>query len=540
MQPQADDATKLQDTGMDDPWTVLQLHPRAPRELIERVYWHLAGTAQKRDDEMLAAGEVARLNAAYGTLVDAMRDRQGNLRPNPDLTRNGAANGYAPATNGNGNGNSNGAGRKGRRGLFGAKRDVIERHAVDAYETLRVHRAAGADVLQIAYTFRRAQLKGTAVHADELETVERAYAMLTDAEQRATYDRINVGTPLALDDRPSVAERIAALSKPTAEAPSTAPAPRVEDATARVEEAAPPAASDEQTGPLTQHAIDSLVDTSADARADVTEAAGDVAVRAAAEAREQAPVAAPEATREQSAAGPVEQERLESLPATAEPESGDAAPDAPTQNGAGGRGSKLGGIFRRPPVSQVGHRLDSDHRLEVISPTQGPVSREDLERAEQERLLSLRDDSLGAVTEYDELVLPAAPPRRPAPDASNAAAFLEFVTGMRAGETIGLDGDILTLGTSPRSGIILPDENGAIAREHARIWKHGDNFLLREVDGAGTTIGGHSLETPVVVLENRDEVQIGPYRLRFSVAAHAAPSDAGAEPGGGASSTPAD
>jgi predicted component of type VI protein secretion system len=90
-----------------------------------------------------------------------------------------------------------------------------------------------------------------------------------------------------------------------------------------------------------------------------------------------------------------------------------------------------------------------------------------------------------------------------------------FVDGPRTGEEVPLALDTLTLGTNPRSSVILPDEHGWIAREHARIWRHGDNYLLREVDGAGTLIGGHPLETPVVVLEDGDEVTLGPYRMRF-------------------------
>jgi predicted component of type VI protein secretion system len=102
-------------------------------------------------------------------------------------------------------------------------------------------------------------------------------------------------------------------------------------------------------------------------------------------------------------------------------------------------------------------------------------------------------------------------------EAAVARASLLFTGGPRAGEEVPLALDMLTLGTSPRSSVLLPDEHGWIAREHLRIWRHGDNYLLREVDGAGTLIGGHPLETPVVVLEDGDELTLGPYRMRFKL-----------------------
>jgi hypothetical protein len=467
-----------------------------------------------------------------------MRDRQGNIPPNPLLAPEARANGHAAHTNGNGNGN----GKKTRRGLFGGKREEIVQRDVDAYETLRVARSASADVLRIAYTFRRAQLKGTAANAEELEAVERAYALLTDAEQRAMYDRINIGRH-GTDDRPSVAERIASISKPAIE---EAPAPTPDAAELAVE--APATTGKQSAQDATE--VDGAAPAVDAVAADNEDASGSVTTADAAAAATGVDAAAADAAGEAEDSGASESspatELLEAVPTAAEtPAVADEAVGQPVaatngvepieavppivaepeddgfeeekQNGSR-LTSKLSGMFRRPPVSRVGHRLDADHRLEVISATDEPASREDIERAEQERLMTLRDESLGAVERYDDIVLPEPPPRRPPPDHSKAAAFIEFVSGMRAGELIGLDGDILTLGTSPRSGVILPDEQGAIAREHARIWKHGDNFLLREVDGAGTTIGGHSLETPVVVLEDGDNVQIGPYKMRFTLA----------------------
>ncbi len=95
-------------------------------------------------------------------------------------------------------------------------------------------------------------------------------------------------------------------------------------------------------------------------------------------------------------------------------------------------------------------------------------------------------------------------------------ATLTFVGGPLAGERFALGESAITIGTSFLSDIVLPPERRVIAPEHARIWKHGDHFVFRQLDGSGTIIGGEQLVLPLVMLEDGDDIQIGAHRMRFT------------------------
>jgi hypothetical protein len=161
-------------------------------------------------------------------------------------------------------------------------------------------------------------------------------------------------------------------------------------------------------------------------------------------------------------------------------------------------------------------RAPLESQIDADARPHAQVSRANVEQAEQDRLMGLRDDSIAPPPNPIASAAGEATDLRLEPD-EPASAYLTFITGMRSGESLALNGDTVTLGTSPRSSVILPDHAGTIAREHARIWRHAGNYLLREVDGTGTLIGGASLPAPVVVLEDGDEIQIGLYRMQFSV-----------------------
>jgi hypothetical protein len=566
MQPRKDEATTLQDAETDDPHAVLELHPHAPRELIERVYWHLAAMAQRRDDQTAAAAVVQRLNRAYNALVDAMRERSlGNGAP-PRATVSGEG---VPVLEAHVNGNGH---DKQRRGLF-AKRNDAPKRRPDAYELLRVHRAASQDVIRIAYEYRRAQLKGASHLHEERERLDDAYEHLSDGERREVYDRMHPAPRKPGEVMSEIASRIAALKT---EAPAVSPStnngadvaavtPVAESTPAATGAAAPPgvlkepAATAEPTPAATiAERHDAVVDEPAAPPEAVIEepravqveqpaapASSDVAEAPTEEVRveepppasvEVAPAAAAEMVAPKKQRGAKKSSAAPEADATADATAPDATTTGPNQPEAAkgettdearnGLGGLIGQFARKRPTL---HAPSSEHRaleqrLEQASPVYTPATREGLERAEQERLMTLRDDTIAPVT--DGFVEPVAA-ARPTRDPADARAYLTFVTGIRAGEALALDGDMLTLGTSPRSGVILPDEAGKVARDHARIWRSADNFLMREVDGTGTTIGGASLMSPIVVLEDGDEIQIGPYRMRFSLAAAPAGAAAG-------------
>jgi hypothetical protein len=128
--------------------------------------------------------------------------------------------------------------------------------------------------------------------------------------------------------------------------------------------------------------------------------------------------------------------------------------------------------------------------------------------AEDVRLLTLREtpgrDARAETPRAREFLRPAERP----------LGALVFVDGPRAGERVLLGVHAVTLGASDGADVVLPGD--AVALEHARIWLHGEHFMLRQVGDATTRVGGQPLRMPLVLLDDEDEIEIGPYRLRFS------------------------
>lgn len=74
----------------------------------------------------------------------------------------------------------------------------------------------------------------------------------------------------------------------------------------------------------------------------------------------------------------------------------------------------------------------------------------------------------------------------------------------------------ITLGANSTCDVLLEDERGTVAAEHARIWYGGGRFILHSVAERYPTIAGGK---PVVwaALEHGDEIQIGSWRIRFEM-----------------------
>ena len=93
--------------------------------------------------------------------------------------------------------------------------------------------------------------------------------------------------------------------------------------------------------------------------------------------------------------------------------------------------------------------------------------------------------------------------------------------GPRAGQVVDLGAGGVTLGSGPACDVVLPSDAGAgslVALEHAWLWRQAGHYMLRQIGGAETLIGGEPLALPIVVLEDGDELTIGPHVLRFTLA----------------------
>lgn len=135
-----------------DPHKVLQLHPRAPYELIEEAYNALVHRArQQGGGEAASEARIRQLNEAYRLLSShdaASRDRGGSQQERPRSR----------------------ARRPGRP---------------DLYELLAVDESAGTEIIEIAFAIAR-RAPGTT--ADDVLLLEQARRTLADPGLRERYD----------------------------------------------------------------------------------------------------------------------------------------------------------------------------------------------------------------------------------------------------------------------------------------------------------------------------------------------------------------
>jgi predicted component of type VI protein secretion system len=84
-------------------------------------------------------------------------------------------------------------------------------------------------------------------------------------------------------------------------------------------------------------------------------------------------------------------------------------------------------------------------------------------------------------------------------------------------EPVDLGQEPVTLGSDRECDVCLPAEPGAVAPAHAQIWFSGERFVIRSLDPLHPTIlCGEQVNW--ASLDDGDEIEIGPYRLRFEMA----------------------
>ena len=95
---------------------------------------------------------------------------------------------------------------------------------------------------------------------------------------------------------------------------------------------------------------------------------------------------------------------------------------------------------------------------------------------------------------------------------------LTVVDGPDRGKRAPLGEDAVTLGSDADCTLSLADPDGRVAGRHARIWLREGHFMLHHLAGSRytTLVGENSLKW--AVLEDGDEIVIGPHRLRFEAA----------------------
>jgi Inner membrane component of T3SS, cytoplasmic domain len=165
--------TDAQGMRPDDPFRALQLHPEAPRDLIEDAYWLLVSARSP----VLSEARIAGLNKAYATLCDAdarqtyreQRGVQEHADP-PAPRRRAPFLRLLPA-------------RKQSGGHAGHQQQSAE-HG-DLYRVLRVDPEADGAIIHLAYEFWTHGLQGARPDRD---LIEKAYRTLSDPALRAQYD----------------------------------------------------------------------------------------------------------------------------------------------------------------------------------------------------------------------------------------------------------------------------------------------------------------------------------------------------------------
>jgi pSer/pThr/pTyr-binding forkhead associated (FHA) protein len=91
-------------------------------------------------------------------------------------------------------------------------------------------------------------------------------------------------------------------------------------------------------------------------------------------------------------------------------------------------------------------------------------------------------------------------------------ALLVVLRGPNTGARFLLDSDEVSAGRHPSSDIFLDDVT--VSRKHATFRREGDAFLVRDVGSLnGTYVNRERIDE--AILQTRDEVQIGKFRLVF-------------------------
>jgi pSer/pThr/pTyr-binding forkhead associated (FHA) protein len=107
---------------------------------------------------------------------------------------------------------------------------------------------------------------------------------------------------------------------------------------------------------------------------------------------------------------------------------------------------------------------------------------------------------------------PAAAPSRPAPAATPSggqgiAKRLVITSGAKEGLELDLPGELLTIGRSGESGLVIRDDYTSTHHARLLLWKEG--WVVQDLDSTnGTYLDGQRVTTPVLVPLNTP-VKIG-------------------------------
>jgi len=458
-----------------DPYKTLQLHPNASLELITEAYWVLASRAQReraRSSVRSNEGRIRDLNAAYEILANSERrgdhDLEQGLLDVPGHVPDGLA---RRSRGGQGNG---------------------PRHKADFYELLSVDREASAEVIELSATLLLARSAQTPDALRYRDRVADAGRTLCDPALRNAYDaslgpeRHHREAPqqkdavdLHQDGEPDIARPLRRLLAVAAS--------RAQRLAARAG-GNPVRSTPKETSDLPAPA-----------------AASDSGVRAGANGTAATPPRGVVAPR-----------------VNGRPDAGDPALIASVDQPTSAAPAAVRRWLRAKPAAATPATEDERRSEEPVAVPPPPVA------PEHARLLELKERAREAVDvtlrERAEPMLAAAPadagePRPP-------AAELLFVGGQLAGTRFSVGEETITLGSDARTAnIVLADDDGAVAGEHARIWRHGQQFMFHELQGKRTRIDGEALALPLVILDDGDEIVIGSHRIKFRVkaASHALP-----------------
>jgi VWFA-related protein len=92
---------------------------------------------------------------------------------------------------------------------------------------------------------------------------------------------------------------------------------------------------------------------------------------------------------------------------------------------------------------------------------------------------------------------------------------LTVVDGPDKGKSVPLGEDAVTLGSDADCTLSLADPDGRVAGRHARIWLREGHFMLHHLAGGRYSTVVAEKQLKWAVLEDGDEIVIGPHRLRF-------------------------
>jgi curved DNA-binding protein CbpA len=568
--------------GVDlDPYKTLQVHPTAPRRLIDEAYWWLAtrvtGVSARAEHTIQA------LNDAYTLLGNETLRKAYNLEHRLDEMRQPRVHEV--------------------RGGFGSFLGLgapprLTCDFEDYYHLLGIDTEAAGGVVELAAAIQSQRSAGRTVqHAFMRELVAEAYRVLSHPQLRAQYDvatgiatqaeRMSVVVPPPAPVR--VVEPVVAPPLPERKAAGTngdsngnghgngshgvtnghdeaarEPAAAMEYRDVREPDIAIAELHEPEETPAAELAATEDEESVANAVVEAPVLEVETAAHAPtgeAPAADQAPVTAPDPEpmgplhdAHPSGDGPVvsEAEAPAEQPVVLRPEP-TMPPPAPfpaeeafecaaaalrDDRAVASNGAPTAVPSSAPPVPKLG-----------ATPAPAPVARpEEAANGNKKglfaRLMAAKERTENAAPpapkpptileqEVDRLrTLRAEPPVRKPPvvapppaAASNVMpAALTFVGGSRDGERVTLQHAgvaanalvVFTIGSGGTCDIVLPDEDGRILPEHARLWHMGERWVFRQMDGGHSSINGETPALPLLVLEDGDLIEIaGGQRLRF-------------------------